>query len=399
MSNNQTFLQSFLSHTSIYESPGSFWKWSAYATVAAVLRDNCYRRQGDSKLYTNIYVLFLAESGGRKGKPIDFSESILTKVNNTTVISGRASIQAILDEISRGETDKKTGAIRKGGSAIFYAQELSAGIVADPEAVNILTDIYDYKSNPFKSRLRTGPCFNIERIIFSMLTGSNEEMIKAIFDERGKKGGLLARTFLIVPNESRPPNSLMRVDQEAVDKSKLVVIDRLREISLLNGEFQFTEEATSEYEKWYNPFYQRYQNKKEATGAMARIHTGVLKISMILAANELSLIVTEKHMEQAIDDCLGLLPNYRSFALGGGLSDESKAGAILLPALYATKNYTLTRKEIIHEYWNIFNAETLDKLMTMLEQGGIVEPSVILNGSGASWTLTKSGVKMMRGEE
>lgn len=388
-----------MAHTSIYESPSSFWRWSAYATIAATLKDNVYRRQGDSRLYPNIYVLFLAESGARKGKPIDFSESLLAKLNNTKVISGRASIQAILDEIARGETDKKTGEIHKGGAAIFFAQELSAGIVSDPEAINVLTDIYDYKSNPFKSRLRTGPCFNIERIIFSMLTGSNEEMIKTIFDERGKKGGLLARTFLVVPNEKRPPNSLMRVDQSAVDSSKLVVLAKLKEISLLAGEVVYEEAAIDEYESWYKPFYQRYQDKKEATGAMARIHTGILKIAMILAANDLELHVTKDHMERAINDCIGLLPNYKAFALGGGLSDESRAGAVVLPALFTAKDYTLSRKHMIREYFNLFTLDTLDKLMVMLEQGGIVYSGPILNGNGQSFTLTTSGVAMMKGEE
>lgn len=395
---NPTFIESFLSHTAHYESPGSFWRWSAYGTIAAVLKDNIYRGQGDSRLFPNIYILFLAESGGRKGKPIDFSETILAKVNNTKIISGRSSIQAILDEIARSETDKKTGEIHKGGSAIFYAQELAAGIVSDPESIGILTDIYDYKSNPYKSRLRTGPCFNLDQIVFSMMAGSNEEMLKGIFDEKGKKGGLLARTFLITPNESRPPNSLMRVDREKLDKSKAIVIAKLKEISLLKGEMVFTEEAIAEYEEWYGPFYLRYKDKKEATGAMARIHTGILKIAMILAANDLTHMVEKCHVEMAINDCIALLPNYKAFAFGGGLSDECKAGGYVLMDLMKAKDHALSRKEIIREYFNLFSAESLDKAMSMLEQGGMVESTIKGAGFDSGWKLSKDGVSMMEGK-
>ena len=96
-----TFISSYLEHTKIYESPGSFWRWSAYASIAALLRDNCYLKQGDRLLFANIYVLFLAESGTRKGPPIDLSETLLSKLAITKIISGRASVQAILDELSR----------------------------------------------------------------------------------------------------------------------------------------------------------------------------------------------------------------------------------------------------------------------------------------------------------
>ena len=60
--------------------------------------------------------------------------------------------EGILDELARGETDKVTGRVTSGGSALFSASELSAGIVSDPEAVKILTDIYDFKDD-YTSRL------------------------------------------------------------------------------------------------------------------------------------------------------------------------------------------------------------------------------------------------------
>src|SRR5674476_1160462 len=171
------FVELFLEHTQYYESPGSFWKWAAYTAIGAVLRDNCFRTLGDHRVYPNLYTLLLADSAvHRKGHPIKLCEELVKRAKSTKVISGRSSIQGILDELSRGETDKVTGKIISGGSALFSASELSAGIVNDPEAVKILTDIYDFKEE-YTSRLRGSGVFRIKNICFSLIAASNEELL------------------------------------------------------------------------------------------------------------------------------------------------------------------------------------------------------------------------------
>lgn len=369
---DETFISTWMKHTEIYESPGSFWKWGAYASVAALLRDNCYLRQGDRLLFPNIYVLFLAESGTRKGPPVDLSETMLSKVNVTKIISGRASVQAILDELSRAETDKKTGKITKAGSAIFYAAEMAAGIVADPEALKILTDIYDYKTNPYKSRLRTGPCFNLDRIVFSMLAASNEAMLKGLFGVAEIQGGFLARIFLVTPNEQRPPNSLMRLDPDERKKSLSNVLSLFTQIEKLRGEFHIEEDAIDEYEAWYKAFKTDYMRKKEVSGIIGRIHTSALKLALILAANECRLNVTKDDMELAINECITLLPNYSVFTMNNGRSEQSQAGGLILTELLSAKNYMLTRKELIRKHWQEMDSDTMEKIVVTLEQAGMI---------------------------
>ncbi len=344
MPEHETFLSSFLKHTSIYESPSSFWKWSAYASIAALLKDNCYLKQGDRLLFPNVYILFLAESGTRKGPPVDLSETLLTKIATTKIISGRSSVQAILDELARAETDKKTGKITKAGSAIFYAAEMAAGIVADPEALKILTDIYDYKTNPYKSRLRTGPCFNLDRIVFSMLAASNEAMLKGMFGVAEIQGGFLARIFLVTPNEQRPPNSLMRLDAIERKISLIKVFEHFTEISKLTGEFTIEEEAMVEYETWYHDFKLAYQVKKNVSGITGRIHTHAIKVAMILAANQCRLNITKSDMEIAINECLALLPNYNTFTMTHNKDESGQAGGVVISELSVATGNMLSRK-------------------------------------------------------
>ena len=368
------FVSSYLKHTSIYESSTSFWKWSAYCAIAATLRDNCFRRLGEVHIYPNIYVLLLAESAThRKGNPVNLCEKLVSSIKNTKIISGRTSIQAVLDELHKGETDSKTGKLLKGGSALFSAPELSAGIVSDQEAVKILTDIYDFREE-YTSRLRGSGSFKIHKVCFTMMAASNLELLKSVYDSGAIFGGLLGRTFLVKPNEFRESKSLFNVTDMSSSYNDLK--DKLREIANLEGEFQFTPESIKEYDSWYGPFRKSYQNRPDKSGISGRIHISILKLAMILTANYTNaLVVKKEYIEEAIEEAMNLVPNYQTFIMAGGGSPVAEVGSIVLQELAETEDHSLSRKEILRRHWQKFDAESLDKFIVTVQQAGFIETS------------------------
>lgn len=399
------FIQKLLEHSSTYESPNSFWQWSAFAAIATVLRDNCFLTEGHNKVYPNIYVMIYAGSSfDRKNNPISTCQTLVTRVGNSKVISGRASIQAVLDELNRTETDSKTGKIVKGGAACFFAKELSSGIIDDTAAINILTDIYDYDPNPYKHLLRSGPCFQIEKIVLSMLGGTNEEMGRDLLSSKAVKGGLLARTILVVPNEERKPNSLLDEDNILTVKSFLEVTNYLKEISTLTGEFVFEIEAKQEFKNWYEGgnglgagFAVTARKKyRGGSGVEGRLGTHVKKIAMLLAANELSLHIKQNHIEEAIAICLALLPNYQTFVMSSGKSTIQQAGSTLLTYLLNKRNFLEAKKMILRDNWSNIDLETFEKLVTQFETAGMMK-SVIMENREIGYQLTDQCIQLMRG--
>jgi len=380
------FISSFLTHTSEYESPTSFWKWSAITAIGSILRDNCYRQFGDHRIYPNIYTLLVADSAvHRKGNPVKLCEALVSKINNTKVISGRTSIQAILDELSRGETNPKTGALLKGGSALFSAAELSAGIVNDPEAVKILTDIYDFREE-YTSRLRGTGTFRIKNVCFSMMAASNASMLIGFFDNIAILGGLLGRTMLVKPDQFRQGNSLWDIKDTSVGFKQLVC--QLKVISELKGEFEFSIEAKEVYDNWYIPLRKSYEKKPDSSGILGRIHTSVLKVAMILSVNyRQELQVEKRDIEESIDECMALLPNYQSFIMCSGKSTIADVGAIVLGELIVSKDHQMSRKELLRKHWNQFDAEIFDKTMQTLVPAGMLLES--MNGTGIFYQLSE----------
>ena len=385
MPDQTSFIAQFMEHTKYYESPSSFWKWSAYTCIAGVMRDHCWRRLGDRKLYPNIYVLLLAPSAMyRKGLPVDLTERLVKSVANTKVISGRASIQAILDELARGETDKQTGKITRGGSALFSAPELSAGIVNDPEAIKILTDIYDFKEE-YVSRLRGAGVFRIHNICFSMLGASNEELLKDLYTDAATYGGLLGRTFLIKADEFRPPNSLFDIRDTTASFQQLA--EKLKLISQVVGEFEFTSAAQAFYEEWYAPFRLSYKDKPDKSGIAGRIHTSVIKLSMILCVNYTqNLTIDVCHIQEAISECTALMPNYTGFVMQSGKATTNECAAQLIEDIWMMPRKTLTKQEFLTRHFHQFDLDVLDKCVTTLVQAGLLQESVA--GSEITYRIT-----------
>lgn len=371
------FIQQYLEHTKIYESPTSFWKFSAYAAIAAVLRDNIYKKHGDSFLYPNIYTLLLADSAvQRKGKPIELAESLVRNTCTTKIISGRTSIQSVLDELGKNETHKTTGKLIKGGAATFFAPELSAGIVQDPAAVGILTDIYDYKEN-YKEGLRGRGASEINKIVFTMFAGSNEALLKDVYDLRAIHGGLLGRTFVVKPDEFRPASSLTKQPDTKESFEKLVKL--LGDIGNgLKGEVILGNLAAAEYDSWYVPFRESYRTKVDSSGIAGRLHTSILKLAIILAANEMNTVIQKHHIEESINECMALIPNYRTFAIGAGKGNMTAAGGVLIQALVdAPPLYKMSRKQILRVHWQEFDElEMFEKLTMMLGEAGVLKIEV-----------------------
>lgn len=393
------FISDYLEHTKNTESPTSFWKWSAYATISAILRDNIWKPDMDSRLYANIYAILLADSGvQRKNRPIVTCEKLIKSINNTRVIVGRNSIQSVTDELSRTTTDPKTGEIVKGGgSAIMLAPELASSIVEDNAAISVLTDIYDYKED-YAQGLRGRGKWKAEKVVFSWFGASNEQFFKKIFTSDAVYGGLLARTFLIIPDEFRPANSMLDFIDTTESFKNLVV--QLRKISTLKGPITITSAGRQCYDGWYKPFRDSYKDKTDRSGVVGRIHTHVLKLAMILAADELTTELDHRHICTAIDECIALIPNYNIFVMSAGKSNISEAGSIILGDMLQNPKFSITRKDILRRYWTHIDQDTLDKLIVHFEGAGLIVASTSQDkAEGLTYTLTTKCLQMLGGTD
>lgn len=127
---------------STFESPKRFYYWSCLTAVSAILKDNVYFDRFNYKVYPNIYVLLFGPSAIRKGPPIALAKSIVSRVNNTRIINGRWTIEAIVKELGTARS-KPDGTVIKDSCAFIVASELSSSLITSTSSLDIMTDLAD----------------------------------------------------------------------------------------------------------------------------------------------------------------------------------------------------------------------------------------------------------------
>lgn len=381
------FIDCFLESTSSFETPSSYWRWAAYATIAAVLRDNVfYDHGGGKKTYPNIYVLYLSKSAeNRKGGPFDFVCDLLKsdEISNTKVIIGRSSIQAILEDLSQNFGIKKSGIQIKDGSCILLAEELASFFVIDPALIPLITDIWNYREE-FPYTLKSNRIV-IKKLCVTFLAASNEDLLKEVYTKAAVFGGLLGRTMIITPNEVRSSNSLLDRTKNKYKRGDLLKC--LIELKKLAGTMTAVPEAIELYDSWYDKLYKSYKNLNDRTGFSQRMHVNVLKIAMCLAANDRVMLISKHHMEEAIIQVTSLKSNYSMFMMGSGRSAQAEIGGIFINTLWGTLDKKISRRDILIKHWNDFSSEELDKLIQTFEEAGLIR--VISAGNLVTYEMTE----------
>lgn len=377
------------------ESPSSFWYWSILVAISAVVKDSIWiDRAGLYKLYPNIYVMLHADSGLKKGPPISFAADLIKKVNNTHIIKGRSSIQAILKEMGSAET-QPGGKISSKSNICIISSELSSSIVEDKVAATILTDLYDrhYNEGDWKSLLKT-ESFQLKDPTITMFTATNQSHNDEFFSQRDIQGGFYARTFIIHETQRQTINSLSIPLEFPIQKEKIITY--LNEIAKLKGEFiplgsrvetknHFIKEEKNgqivyfsivgkQYDNWYNDFSIATDLVKDETGTINRFGDAVLKVAMLISLSRNPVLELDVgSMTEAIEQCQKLIGNVRKTTMGKkGKSDYAVHKTIIIEELMRRDTHSISRIQLNKKYWMHANDNEWDEVMRSLDTAGMI---------------------------
>ena len=387
------------------ESPLSFWRWAAIASISAVVKDNVYLNRQIYKLYPNIYVMLHADSGLKKGPPISMAKQLVSAVNNTKLISGRSSIQGILKDMGTAHTDKGTGKVISTSTAFICSNELTSSIVGDKVAADILTDLYDrsYNIGTWRSLLKM-ESFELKNPTITMLTATNEAHSNDFFGNKDVQGGYFARTFIVYENKRNKANSLMVPLINPPDYTKSA--EYLKTLSSLKGGFQdlasfqennyckikrrsnnsdvFFSRAGAIYEDWYNEFIAAIdqQEERDETGTLNRFGDSVLKVAMLLSlAERPELVISESAMETAIKVCERLVGNIRRTTMGRkGISSSAVLKGKIITELLNRPGHTISQQMLMKKMWMDYSSTNeFADIMNSFDSAGIIKGKSVGN--------------------
>lgn len=356
------------------ESPLSFWWWSGLFSISSTLIDNVWLdRANVYNLYPNIYVMLYADSGLKKGPPINMAKRLIRIVGNNRIITGRSSIQGIMAHMGTAYTLPGGKVISKATAAII-ASELSSSLVEDPSALNILTDLYDraYNEDEYRSLLKMEQ-FALKEPTVNLLGGINEAHAEAMFGKKDIQGGYFARSFIIHESKRNKINSLIKRLEKPPDYKHLAKY--LIELSHLKGPFEELDgtDAGELYDDWYNLFTKNIEEQKikDPTGTLNRFGDSVLKVAMLISlAQKPELIISYDAMNEAIAQCEKLVGNARRVTMSAGKGTYVQHKAMVIQELIDRDNHMITREQLNRKFWMHGNVDEWDNIMNSLHVGG-----------------------------
>lgn len=369
-----SWLTELLEMTADYESPKQFFYWSGLAALSAVAKDKVWiERAGNMPVYLNIYVLLFARSGLRKGPPIDLAKRLVRRIGKTRVISGRSSVEAIIEDLKEIQTNKDNKSIITDSCGFITASEFSSSIVHSEFALNILTDLYDRKYNQgeYDIRLIRSGKQTLKNPTITMLGGINEAHFESFLEDKDITGGFLGRTFIIHAECKNKINSLMFEMDQKIEEEKL--LEHLVLVDKMKGPLVISEAGKKAYDYWYNEFYKTVTEDK--TGTYERIGDSALKIAGLLSLSEgINQEVTKENIIQGIEAAEKLTNAVRHVTYT--IKEEQSPSTLkkkILKMLAKREDHKITRQKLLADLHGVVNGDDFTKMMETLEQAGLIK--------------------------
>lgn len=354
------------------ESPERYWWFAGLSAISAVIKKRVFLDRFFYKLYPNTYVLLVsARSGLRKGVPIALAKNLLEEVNNTKIISGRNTIQAVITEMSKQYT-LENGAVLSEAQGILISDEFAMFLQDNQEALTILTGLQNTHEHEtsWKNTIKGSPVETLKSPCIQLLGASNEALFESVVKGRDIEGGFLARTFVVYESERRCINPLVDRPENLWPIKDMA--SHLKSLKDVKGEFQWTDPAKLLYKDWYHKLCKTKFDDK--TGSTERLGDQVLKVAMLMAlANGKKLLIEEEVLEEAIEHSEECVTGAVKVSRYSGKSEISESQRRVLDVLMKAENHSLSRKKLLNKLYPDLTAITLDRVIDTLEQAGGVE--------------------------
>lgn len=360
-----TWVEQVLASTEGSESPRKYYYWSALAAIAAVCGNKLYLDKFYYKLYPNIYVLLVGKSGLRKGPPVALAKSLVAEVNNTRIIAGRSSIEAIIKDLATAVTSKNGGPPIMDARAMLVSSEFASFIIQNDQALTILTDLYDGHYNPeWVNKTKSGGDERLKNPCITLIGASNEVHFKDAIPDNALGGGFIARTFVIHETRKAAINSLTSAPEGLVSIPRLA--EYLKEIGKKEGQFIWSREGKELYDAWYHDFSE--SSPDDDTGTLDRLHDSILKVAMLISlSRKLDLVLERDDIGEAIRECTHFVAGSRKVTMGAQGKSVSREGtAVVLKFLLTHPDHRVTKTKLLQKFWGHFNADELKVIIDSL---------------------------------
>lgn len=288
--NLPNWLQAYMAYTNESESPAEYHLWVALSAIAGSLRRNVYFDMGYFLLYPNLYIVLVGPPGRcKKSTAMRVGRGMLGEVPGLHFTVDSTTRESLVRDMTQSYAD--------GQSAMTaYSSEFASFLTSSGmDMVVFLTDIFD-SPNEWTHKTKGGGTNKIKSPFLNMIAGTTPDWISKSMPLDTVGIGLTSRVIFVYQDTPRVRPPIPKLTEAQQEIGQLLVED-LKSISMLNGEYTFSAEAWKKYEHWYESRVEHPNptNDPRLDGYFERKPMHLIKLCMIVAASRRDELVI--HLE------------------------------------------------------------------------------------------------------
>jgi hypothetical protein len=323
-----------------------------------------------------MFTVLVGRAGIGKGMAMSPATTILEEAGCANILSDRLTMEYILEKLSKGfphSSPTAGGGLHLGldSSAIIISPELSILITASLATLPVLCDLWDARDRDFSYGTRHKGEYKIKSPCVSILGASTPQWLVSSIPQSAIGGGFTRRVNFVYGKERS-----QRLPWPATNHSDLraKLVEDMRSISTITGEYQFTEEAKPIFEKLYDESEPDDYDDEATTSYKTSKWAHATKLAMVLAAARgESLLIDKDIMEEAAQRVDEVSKDVPMVFRAVGESDLVAAADRILTFIelrgYASKD------EIMRTMWRHISIEDLDRVLESFAVGGLLVES------------------------
>lgn len=353
------------------ESPRIWHHWSAATIIGGAVKRRVFVNRGDWHLFPNMFVVLVGHTGLGKGRSVNPAVSLLRESDAANIMSDKLTIQYILEKLSdRGTLQAQ---LANDASCFISAPELEDLLTAS-DTMSSLKELWEAKEGRFQYGTRGKGLVTIANPCPTLLGACTPSQISDLFPSRAIGGGFVRRVNFVHAAE-RSRTIPWPVERNGNDCVRSALVDDLRTIADLHGQFSFDPAAKEKFTSYYNETgCDEFADEATSSYETSRFFHA-LKLAMCLSLSRTDeLVISGPDSETAIDMvnevCASLKRVFRSV---GDSEMAASLDKILRYLEMRSRISFVTKADIMNALWrDVGTTQNLDILLASLTLGKMI---------------------------
>jgi hypothetical protein len=318
----EDFFAHYLDYTSGGEAPPTFHRWSAIASIAAILERQVWFTYGHNNIFPNIYTMLIGTAGTRKSTAIKLAKKLLRQAGYTTIAAERTSKEKYFADLAAQHSPADDDILSEN---IFGPAEdadaVTNSLIAADEAndffgvsnidfLSILGSLWDWEGK-YENKVKTGKSDFIPNPTITILSGNTPTGFAIAFPSTIFGQGFFSRLLLVYSEPTGDRITFPRTPSKEATAETVKLLQTIKQYSV--GERKYSHTGREFVDKIYQ--HHKVIDDPRFDSFSQRRLTHLIKLTLIVSAARMEREISERSVLQA-NTYLTYVENLMPKALG-----------------------------------------------------------------------------------